>query len=135
MPKIIWSDTFSVGNEEIDSQHKRWIDIFNTAFDRMMGDDVQSLSTLGIDAIEEMRQYAKMHFAFEEAYMEKIGYPDLEAHRKIHTAFHNKLERIRDAFNDDIRPLNSEVLKMIENWLVEHIVGEDGKYKRYTQST
>ncbi len=130
MPKIVWSKDFSVGHPEIDSQHQKWIDIFNTAYDRMMNQGIEELSTLGIDALEEMYSYAEMHFKFEETYMEKIGYPDLASHIKIHNAFKGKLERIRNDFHNNIRPLNSEVMKLIENWLVDHILSEDQKYNR-----
>ena len=135
MPKIVWSEDFSVGHLEIDGQHRKWIDIFNTAYDRMMNQSIEKLSTLGIDALEEMHQYATMHFEFEEAYMKRIGYPDLASHIAIHNAFKGKLERIRNDYQNNIRPLNSEIMKLIENWLVNHILSEDQKYKAHALST
>lgn len=135
MPKIIWSDKFSVAHPEIDNQHQKWIEIFNTAHDRMMSNDVQTLSTVGIDAVNEMLDYAKMHFTYEQNYMQTIGYPALSEHIDLHNAFTMKLKRINDDYDNGIKQLNSEIIKIVENWLVHHILTEDQKFKNFTLST
>ncbi|SLM32251.1 putative Bacteriohemerythrin [Desulfamplus magnetovallimortis] len=134
MPQIVWTEKFSVGYPEIDRQHKEWIKIFNTAYDKMMSNDMNTISELGINAIQEMLDYAEKHFAFEEAYMKEIGYPQLAEHTQIHISFKVKLKKIHDDFQNGIRQLNSEIMKIVENWLVYHILSEDQKYKKFTLS-
>ena len=129
MPLIQWTNDFSVGHPDLDAQHKVWISIYNEAHDRMMDPDDTSLETTGLDALGRMRDYTRTHFAFEEAYMEQIGYADLENHKMIHDRFAKKI----DAFIYDMESgkfiLNSEVIKRIENWLMHHILKEDMKMK------
>lgn len=131
MPKIIWSDAFSVENEDINNQHRRWIEIFNDAYDKMMGNDYSLLSRIGVDALKQMRDYANMHFGFEEQYMADIRYPALEEHMRQHKIFELQLDRIDKDFEKGITKLNSEIMKIIENWLVEHIQREDQKYNAF----
>jgi len=129
MPKIIWSDSFSVDNDEIDNQHRRWIEIFNQSYDKIMGNDYSLLSRIGIDALQQMRAYAKMHFRFEEQHLVNISYPDLEKHKRQHRVFEHQLDQINQDFENGVTKLNSEIMKLIENWLIMHIQREDQKYK------
>ncbi|MBF0202740.1 MAG: hemerythrin family protein [Desulfamplus sp.] len=131
MSKILWSENFSVGHSEIDNQHQKWIEIFNTSHDKMMSGVYKEISTLSSDALNAMREYSKMHFAFEEAYMEKIGYPDLVRHKLLHQTFMVQLNRMYDDCENGILMLNSEIMKVIENWLVNHILSEDQQYKAF----
>ncbi|MBF0303284.1 MAG: hemerythrin family protein [Desulfamplus sp.] len=131
MSKIIWSEFLSVENEEIDNQHKNWIEIFNTSYDRMMGKDYSTLSQIGVDALINMQEYTDMHFAFEEKYMQEINYPDAAEHKLKHDFFRIKLKRIRQDFDNGNPKLNSEVMKIIETWFVEHIQREDQKYNLF----
>lgn len=134
MPKIIWTDDFNVGHPEIDAQHKKWVDIFNTAHDQIMSGDSKILSTMGIDAVNAMMEYAATHFEFEEKYMEEMGYPDIKNHREAHHFFSLQLKRINDDFLNGNKLLNSEVIKIISNWLVDHILNMDQKYKEYNEA-
>lgn len=133
MPKIKWSEKFSVNHEKIDGQHKRWIEIFNTAHDRMLNVKLKNLSTLGVDAICEIIDYTDMHFDFEEKYMEDIGFPELAEHRQMHDLFRTELRRVKKDFDNGIKRLNNEIIKMIYNWLMDHILIEDHKYKTFIQ--
>lgn len=129
MAKIQWTQDFSVNNPGIDQQHQRWIEIYNLAHDRMMSDEpIASKKNIGKNALTEMIDYGKFHFSFEEDFMEKIGYPDLETHKQIHKDFTQKLNRISAQMDRGEYVLNSEVIKLIENWLVQHILHEDRKY-------
>jgi len=97
----------------------------------MMSSEVADLSIIGVDALKEMREYVIMHFTFEETYMKEIGYPDLLQHISTHRAFDLVLEKMNSDFKKGISQLNSEIMKIIENWLVHHILVEDQKYKAF----
>ncbi len=36
MPKIVWDKSFSLNNEELDDQHKKWIKIINDLPEALM---------------------------------------------------------------------------------------------------
>lgn len=130
MDTIQWNDEFSVGNEEIDAQHKKWFEIYNNAHDKMLGIIKSNKKTLGTDALKEVIEYTKYHFSFEENYMSKIQFPGLNEHRNLHNEFIQKIDKIVLDINLGRFILTSEIIKMIENWLVDHILNEDQKFKK-----
>lgn len=135
MPKIIWSDSLSVEDEELDNQHKKWIEIFNTSYDKMMGDNYSILSTIGVDALKDMREYTAIHFQFEEQHMENMKYPGFTAHKRQHDLFKLHIERISKDFENGITKLNSEIMKILENWFIGHIQKEDQQYNMFRKQS
>ena len=134
MPVIQWTDAFSVGEETIDEQHRTWIDIYNKAHDRMMTPGEDFAST-GLDALVAMEEYGRFHFDYEEAWLEKIGFPHREDHAQLHQDFVRKMAQIRSDMVEGRYILNSEIIKTIENWLKEHILNEDQKFKAFVAVT
>lgn len=131
MPIIEWSDTFCVGIDQIDDQHRKWIDIYNKAHDRMMSLTDEEFRNTGIDALEEMVEYGRYHFSTEETLMSELGFEDLDRHRQLHRSFMEQIDKVRLDIRQGKHVLNSEIIKMIENWLVYHILNEDQKLKPY----
>ena len=130
MPLIEWTEAFSVGDETIDNQHKEWIAIYNKAHERMMGPDGNDFRKTGIEALEAMEEYGRYHFKYEEEYQERIGFHDRDRHRNIHEAFMKRLDQFRLDIHRGKHVLNSEIIKTIENWLKDHILNEDQKFRR-----
>lgn len=128
MPIIQWTDDFSVGDPDLDAQHKIWFSIYNEAHDRMMDPDETDFQSTGLDALVRMRDYSLRHFSFEEAYMKKIGYPDYDAHKMMHDKFSREIDSLIYDMEAGTSILNSEVIKRIENWLRHHILKEDKKF-------
>jgi len=81
-----------------------------------------------------MYEYVLNHFSYEEEYMRKIKFPDIVRHRRIHKDFDNLIY----SYNRDIREgkivLNTAIIKLIKNWLVDHILNEDKKYAAFNKS-
>ncbi len=128
MTKIKWTEDFGIQNEEIDEQHKKWISIYNEAHDKMIGIvPVDKRDDIGKDALKKMIEYGKYHFSSEEKIMKEIGYSELETHKSIHRDFAKKLDNINLQMQQGIYILNSEIIKTIENWLIDHILTEDKK--------
>lgn len=129
MGYIKWTNAFSVQNKEIDDQHKNWIDIYNKAHGWMIGDiEKDNRSDIGRDALNEMLEYCRYHFSFEEKFMAETGFSGIEPHKVIHEDFVKKIDHIYGQIDQGIMVLNSEVIKIIENWIVDHILNEDKKY-------
>jgi len=64
MSQIIWDDSFSVNNAEIDIQHKKWIEIYNN-MDMKICVGSSPLPD-GLEALKAMEDYTRYHFSFEE---------------------------------------------------------------------
>lgn len=137
--KIEWDSSMSVGEETIDNQHKRLLEKINEL--------VEILSSLEVDmgAIRQTGQflftYIKEHFEYEENYMEKNNYPDLEVHKKMHqdfVQFYKEFQiELRDRMSSDkfssidITELLEKIKKYLLEWLVQHIKGIDQKYAKF----
>lgn len=131
MPKIVWEPRFSVGHEEIDEQHRQWIAIYNRAHDRMMSADTRDLVSVGSDALKDMLDYGRYHLDFEERLMEEIAYPEISQHKAQHRHLLEKIDSLRLSIHKGEGALNSEIIKVVENWLLGHILKEDLKLKPY----
>lgn len=126
MPRIEWNDTFSVNVEEIDEQHRKWIDIINTLHDSLLGR--KGLDEITLKSLKAMEEYGAFHFGYEEEYMARINYPDLPAHKKEHEEFLNKVRKYVEDEEAGKLVLNTEVMKMLMDWLQNHILRSDKRY-------
>lgn len=118
-----WSPEFSVGIEEIDSQHKylfKLISIFQQAIIN------QSSVELLANMLDALLEYAENHFRTEEHYF--ADHPESELHLQIHQAF---VEQIRQ-FEKDVRAgktnLDEDLTTFLENWLTNHIIHTDRRH-------
>jgi len=118
---VYWYDALALNVEEIDSQHKRIIDMYN-ALEQAIASrrGVTHLARL----TDEMIAYAREHFKTEEELMSRYAYPQFEGHAAEHEAFIDKTMGLAFSPDDD---QNSPVkmLEFLKNWIIEHILGTD----------
>lgn len=127
-----WKAELSVNVETIDNQHKRLIEI---------GAQIDGLLSLNDGAdhydeimaiLEELKEYTIYHFNFEEKLLEQNGYEDLPKHHFEHVFFVKKLERIgRKDIDGEQEETLGEIYNFVVNWITEHILVSDMKYRSY----
>ena len=123
-----WNKSMSVENEEIDSQHKQWIDTIENFYQGIQsGSSKDHMKTL----IKSMKDYTVFHFKKEEDYMRSMAYPDLDDHIEIHQAFIKKVEDFEDRFSSGKLLLSLEVTNFMKDWVKNHIMTEDKKYAEF----
>jgi len=130
---IVWTPDLSVGIKHIDDQHKIWFEKANVLFEagkeRKAKDYINSM----LDFLDE---YTKQHFKDEEAYMEEIRYPEIEAQKKAHANFVNELAKLKSDYNkagsNILVILNAN--QMVINWLTNHIRTMDKKIGDYLKT-
>ena len=126
MPYVIWCDLFSIKNENIDRQHQQLLEITNR-FHQLMKNGPNSDSIY--NTLNELIEYAQVHFADEEDFMRQIGYP-ADGIQQQHQA-HEKM--ISDIFqlNEDLASGKRQTLFDLEvflnEWLIKHILDMDKK--------
>ncbi len=125
MSLMEWDETMSVGVPELDDQHRSLIALVNEAYLAIRKHDEHLLASL----VDRMREYAAMHFRFEEDCMEKHGYPDLDHHRRLHEAFNAQVDDFRRQLFDKTN--FSQVFVFLSRWLTDHIMREDMKYREF----
>ncbi len=84
--------------------------------------------------IEFLLEYAAMHLGAEEKLMREAHYPELDEHKATHDAFVRELLSIKASFDENPDSVTAEkILKIMQDWLVNHIVGSDKRYMPYVQ--
>ena len=125
MSLMVWNDTFSVNNREIDRQHQRLIAMLNELHDSMMrGDGNKVIGNL----LENLILYTKTHFSAEEKQMVASHYPEYPAHKAEHDALAAEVVRLQADFKAGRVALTIKVLTFLKNWLQHHILGTDTKF-------
>ena len=125
MPLIQWNSSLSVNVAEIDQQHQKLITMINDLNDAMrQGKGKERVGKI----IQGMIAYAGTHFATEEKYFDRFGYPDADDHKKTHADFVKKVLAAKENFEKGRLGLPIEVMNFLSDWLGQHIKGEDKKY-------
>lgn len=119
---ISWSDDYSLGIEKIDKEHQTLFAALNAFYDGLRKKaDKESLAGL----IAGLVNYTKTHFASEENFMQQIGFPGIENHKKEHQAFIAKAEEFQKKQLEGKLMVSVEVTNFIKNWITHHIKTED----------
>lgn len=125
MAYMNWKAIYSVNVAEIDDQHRKLIAMINELHDAMkVGKGRQVISLI----LDEMIEYASTHFATEERYMTKFGFPGYAEHKAEHDEFTRKVLGYQRSHSEGSLALSFEVIDFLETWLVKHIQGTDKQY-------
>ncbi|MGE5483106.1 MAG: bacteriohemerythrin [Bacteroidota bacterium] len=128
MPLVTWQQNYSVNVDMLDRQHQKLIDLINELHSAMAGG--QGRAVLG-NVLAGLGEYTRVHFATEENYMQKYGYPGYEQHQTQHQFFVNKLDQFRQDFAAGRFTVTQDVLSFLRDWLINHIKGSDKAYSRF----
>jgi len=131
MARIEWQDKLSVGISELDNQHKELLRIYNNLHESLMNDTVEETFNTKLNTLKGLCSYVGYHFSTEEAFLNKIGYPERTAHCRYHQEFTDKIQAFRTDLEQQKIVLGTSLIKVLHNWIVEHITGEDKKYADY----
>jgi len=122
---VQWSESMSVGNQNIDEQHMILLDTINQLATAESQNDRPVVSMI----IDELVSYASFHFFFEERLMADAGYPELDRHRRIHQGFSQWIIDVREEFVRHRRSkVGERILVYLRDWLRNHILVEDQLY-------
>ena len=130
---MIIDPIYSIGIDEMDAQHARWIHLIEE-FKKVATGHLLEQSSVGAAklALVQLLEYTKSHFSSEEKFIADHHYPDLVAHTKHHRELEASVLRLHEeieAHTTDSVPLKLNLLITI--WLLEHITQEDAKYAKF----
>ena len=126
--KVVWEPEYSINDLEIDKEHQNLFSIAKTALDinSKHNDNEEKIELK--DIISKLFTSVKIHFEHEQEYMEKINYPQLQNHKKLHK---NMLDTSTKLVNElcDLNSQEIEVLlfEFIDEYFIQHIKTEDKK--------
>lgn len=121
-----WKNTFAVGIQEIDEEHQQLFECLDAI---MLSLNTPQSRTQAAEALDRLDLYTRTHFRVEEALMRLFDYPDIDAHKREHAAFIDKLTELRRRFVDE--DVSRAIAAFLTNWLVEHIKRADTAYVAY----
>jgi hemerythrin len=123
-----WKSVYSVGIVSIDQQHQKLIGLINSlqvAVDYATGEHFER------NALDELVDYTKTHFKYEEDLMEQNGYADFASHCSEHARMIARVEEVLSAYRQDPHNALHEALKFLKDWLINHINGTDKQYSKF----
>jgi len=126
--RIVWDESFSVGVEVLDKQHKQIVGIINRLIDEPKeGFNLDEVAKI----LDELTKFAHYHFKIEEQLLAEHGYPDLQTQQDEHKEFRIELANLcMDSMkNHTIIPIN--VLLYLKEWWTDHILVKDMKYRPF----
>lgn len=114
-----------IGVETIDQEHQMLFQLIADT-DTSLHSQNGSISDAAA-LLAKLKDYALSHFAHEEAYMQKIGDPELARQQKEHSAFTAKINSydLSSLREDSARDTMLELLEYLSRWLMGHILGSD----------
>lgn len=127
-----WKESYKIGVEEIDSQHKHLFDLANAAEELLLLPDHMDKYDDILHMINALKDYVVYHFHAEEALLLKIHYPKFFTHQIAHQDFIAQLHSfdVQDIDTDQTKKL-LELTTLITQWLLGHVLGEDRKWAAF----
>ena len=133
----MWKDKYKVGVEKIDEQHKELFARLSRFIKVVQSEEEWEDK---IDEVKEtlnfLQEYVVYHFDDEEAYQERINYPEIASHKEEHAKFKQTITDYVDLFEqggfteEKIQELSAKVM----TWLIMHIGRIDQKLAQYANS-
>lgn len=126
MGRIFWDDKFSIGNSEIDEQHKHLFAIFARCADAEKDSRSKYLVIT-----RELLSYCQEHFRYEEKLMLDANYPDLENHAAEHKKIFNAVEKLVEKIYAGEHIDSGVIDRFVASWVHEHVLTKDMLLKEY----
>jgi hemerythrin-like metal-binding protein len=125
MPIMTWDASLDVGVAAMNREHQEILDAMNRIYDAK----AQGISGFSVnDMVARLGSVCSRHFADEEAYMERVGYPELQRHKQLHARLLEQFTGHAAAIKAAGGAPSDEFFHFLKFWLTSHIKGIDIKY-------
>jgi len=116
--------------EEIDKHNMKLVELLNNTY-KLLKEGKKE------EAIEffkkELLVYVEYLLSEEEKFMEKIGYPELDQHKKLHEVFRREIYNLIPHVENGDPKAFKEALALAWGWLYSHIAKTDKKFGIYAK--
>lgn len=128
-PVFVWDARYDTGLAEVDSQHRRLVDIINHV-DRLLR--AQSPLAVLEPVLDELTAYAQYHFGTEERLMDSLRCEPahVQRHKLAHEGFVKQVSVMRDQATVNPAEFIPTLLRFLSTWLVHHILTIDQVFAR-----
>ena len=129
--KLEWSEKIMIHDHSIDNDHKK---IFNLINEIIEMEELYPRSENLAIILSQLSDYGLRHFKKEEKLMERLGYPNIEKHRKSHLEYIYKVSMFNLNFKEANCTEPAAVIKFIRDWWYSHILKMDMHLKNYIKA-
>lgn len=119
---------FRLGIDLIDNEHVKLVDMLNEVH-VLLSDGKREEAKQYFN--ETLSSYVNEHFANEEKFMESIGFPLINEHRKIHENFKQSFYELRPLIESCDEAAFRNALSDAFTWIIAHIGKTDKKYATF----
>lgn len=126
--EIIWIDEYSVGVKQFDIQHQTILNELNKLY--LSFESVSESEDLQV-ILQNLNNYAIVHFKTEEQLLEKYKYHDLLTQKNEHQLYQQKIDNLMQRFDTEGHGVMLETIGFIADWWMGHIQGCDKEYTRF----
>lgn len=130
MSLIRWQDTFTIGIADIDADHQVLISLLNQLSETR--EEGQARDVVG-SVLNVLIEYTIKHFSREEHLMALCGFTGLVEHRLQHQRIAERVLKYQRQYEAGCHTAVDELLDFLNNWLVEHIIGEDTHIRSWVE--
>ncbi|MBK1665378.1 chemotaxis protein [Rhodospirillum rubrum] len=115
---VTWSDDLATGDAHVDEDHRQLMTLVNSVY----GHVKQGEAGAALEAsFGELKRYSIEHFAEEEAFMAKAGFPQAETHRRQHQHFLERSEALFETYRQGADTAAVELMGLLGSWWETHI--------------
>lgn len=119
-------DEYLTGIQLVDEEHAMIFQIADKLYNLLNDEFIPDKFDYILEVIHELKEYAKKHFADEEAYMESINYKKMFTQKVQHAQFIEKMNSYNpEIIDEDQKEACLDILEFINKWLIEHILEND----------
>ncbi len=133
-----FTEKYFTGVELIDEEHKKLFEIIAEAKELIEAQLLHDKYDKIVNILDQLRDYTKEHFRDEEEYMERMQYSRLDAQKRAHEAFVEKLTEINlEEVDDNQQEYLEGLIDYLLGWLINHIlksdklIGEEAREKNF----
>lgn len=123
-----WNDMLSIQIAPMDQQHQELINLANAVLDHLGAAHNRPGMVSALDALAD---YARVHFADEEAVMARTEYPDAPVHTAEHAGMMRELLWQSQQMCEEVAPSKAVFQRFFEGWIIQHIMDADMKFGRF----
>ncbi len=131
-----WKEEYNLNIDEIDKQHKKLMEIGRRAYDIAVIDDGYDRYDEIMTIIDELLEYTKYHFEYEEDMLKKCNYDHIHDQEEEHGFYVYKINEVasREDIDDNQRKVILEIIDFLSEWISKHIMIADRKYAEFLKT-
>ncbi len=128
MDRLKWSTSFEIGVDDIDSDHRNLF-VLARAIDAGLSRRDAALTAA---LVQKFIDGCEAHFAREEQYLRRAGYPQVDSHRHYHAVLLDKAKALREVCDAKSDPTDAHrCYDEVIAFLIDDVVRGDMMFKSF----